>query len=242
MDRELTNSLDEIHNLLLAEEDLDSTLRVIAEVAVRAISGCDCAGITLVESDEVQSTACTDELCAAIDRDQYLTGEGPCVDAIRNNEVMLLGNAATDPRWPKFGPLSERHGIESVLGTPLEVRGRVIGALNLYGKRPGAFFDVDVEVAALLATHAAVVLANAQAFENERVEKEHLAKALESRGVIERAKGVLIEREKCSADEAFQMLVRASQTLNRKLRHVAEEVAEDAEGPDHSAEAGRGKI
>ncbi len=242
MDRDSMKGLEEIHSLLLAEEDLESTLRVVAEIAVRAVSGCDCAGITLVEKDEVQSTACTDQLCAEIDRDQYVTGEGPCVDAIRHNAVMRLGNAASDERWAKFGPLAERHGIESVLGTPLEVRGRVLGALNLYGKNLEAFVDEDVEIAALLATHAAVVLANTQAFDNSNKETEHLAKALDSRGIIERAKGILMEREKCSADEAFQMLVRASQSLNRKLREVAEEVAEDAEGPDHSAEAGKGKL
>ncbi len=234
--------LEEIHSLLLAEEDLESTLRVVAEVGVRTVSGCDCAGITLVENDQVQSTACTDQLCAEIDRDQYVTGEGPCVDAIRHNAVMRLGNAASDERWAKFGPLAERHGIESVLGTPLEVQGRVLGALNLYGKNLEAFVDEDVEIAALLATHAAVVLANMQAFDSSNKETEHLARALESRGIIERAKGILMEREKCSADEAFQMLVRASQSLNRKLREVAEEVAEDAEGPDHSAEAGKGKL
>lgn len=242
MDHDFTKSLDEIHNLLLAEEDLDSTLRVVAEVAVRAIDGCDCASITLVDDGKVQSTACTDELCAEIDRAQYVTGQGPCVDAIQRNAVVRLDDAATDQRWPKFGPLAHRHGITSVLATPLEVRGRVMGALNLFGRRTEAFRDEDVEVAALLSTHAAVVLANVQAFEFSNKEAEHLAKALESRGIIERAKGILIEREGCSSDEAFQMLVRASQTLNRKLRNVAEEVVEDAEGPDHSAEAGTGKL
>jgi GAF domain-containing protein len=242
VDQDVTKGLDEIHNLLVAEDDLDSTLRVVAEIAVRVIDGCDCAGITLVDNDEVQSTSCTDELCAEIDRDQYRTGEGPCVDAIRRNAVMRLGNAATDERWPEFGPLADRHGVESVLGTPLEVRGEVMGALNLYGKRPRAFRDEDVEVAALLANHASVVLANVQAFEFSTRETEHLAKALESRGIIERAKGILMEREKCSADEAFQMLVRASQTLNQKLRQVAQEVAEDAEEPNLSAEAGKGNL
>lgn len=234
--------LEEIHGLLLAEEDLESTLKVIAEVAVHTVSGCDCAGVTLVEKDEVLSTACTDQLCAEIDRDQYVTGEGPCVDAIRLNAVMRLGNATRDERWARFAPLADHHGIESVLGTPLEVRGKTMGALNLYSKSREAFGDEDVELAALLATHAAVVLANAQAFESANKETEQLAKALESRGVIERAKGILMEREKCSADEAFQMLVRASQTLNRKLRVVAEEVVVDVQGPDHSPEAGEGKL
>lgn len=242
MNWDLTRGLEKIYNLLLAEEDLDSTLRVVAEVAVRGISGCDCAGVTLVENDQVQSTACTDPLCAEIDRDQYATGEGPCVDSIRTNKLMRLGKAATDERWPKFGPLAERHGVESVLGIPLEVKGRVLGALNLYGRKPEAFIDGDVDIATLLGAHAAVVLANVKAFEDSFRRSEDLAKALESRGVIERAKGILMEREKCSSDEAFQMLVRASQALNRKLRQVAEDVVEDAEGPDYSDGAGTGKL
>lgn len=204
VDQDVTKGLDEIHNLLVAEDDLDSTLRVVAEIAVRVIDGCDCAGITLVDNDEVQSTACTDDLCAEIDRDQYVTGEGPCVDAIRRNAVMRLGNAATDERWSQFGALADRHGVESVLGTPLEVRGKVMGALNLYGKRTSAFRDEDVEVAALLATHAAVVLANAQAFELSAKETEHLTKALESRGIIERAKGILMERESARRTRHFR--------------------------------------
>jgi GAF domain-containing protein len=239
---QITKSLEELHNLLLEEEDLDSTLRVVAEIADKAVSGCDCAGITLVEDDVVQSTACTDELCARIDRDQYVTGEGPCVDAIRNNQIMRLGRAAADSRWPRFGPLAERHGIESVLGVPLEVKGQVLGALNLYGRRPDAFEDPDVYVCTLLATHAAVVLANAKSFQTSARQVEQLTQALESRGIIERAKGILMEREQCSADEAFQMLVRASQTLNRKLRTVAEEVVDDAEGADPSARAGEGEL
>jgi GAF domain-containing protein len=239
---EITKSLEELHALLLEEEDLDSTLRVVAEIADKAVPGCDCAGITLVEKDVVLSTACTDELCARIDRDQYITGEGPCVDAIRNNQIMRLANAAADGRWPKFGPLAERHGIESVLGLPLEVNGGVLGALNLYSRRENAFIDTDVDVCTLLATHAAVVLANAKSFEVSARKVEQLAQALESRGVIERAKGILMEREKCSAEEAFQMLVRASQTLNRKLRTVAEDVVDDAEGADPSAQAGSGEL
>jgi GAF domain-containing protein len=239
---QIAQSLEELHNLLLEEEDMDSTLRVIAEIATRAVEGCDCAGITLVENDVVLSTACTDELCAEIDRGQYATGEGPCVDAIRTNRMMRLSKAATDERWPKFGPLAERHAVESVLGLPLEVKGRVLGALNLYGRQQDAFLDADVDVSTLLATHAAVVLANAQAFESSARQVEQLAQALESRAIIERAKGILMEREKCSADEAFQMLVRASQSLNRKLRRVAEEVVDDAEGTDHSAEAGHGQL
>ena len=242
LDRDLSKDLQEIHSLLLADEDLDSTLRVIAEISVRAVEGCDCAGVTLVEDERVQSTACTDPLCATIDADQYETGEGPCVDAIRTNAVMHLGDAAHDPRWPSFGPLAERHGISSVLGFPLEIPSGVLGALNLYGRTEEAFDDCNEAIGHLLAAHAAVVLANAKAYEDASSRAANLEKALESRGVIERAKGILMEREKCSAEEAFQMLVRASQALNRKLRAVAVDVVEDAEGPDHSDEAGSGRL
>lgn len=242
LDRDLTKELEEMHSLLLAEEDLDSTLRVVAEISVKAVDGCDCAGVTVVENERVRSTACTDPLCATIDADQYETGEGPCVDAIRTNAVMHLDDAAHDPRWPSFGPLAERHGISSVLGFPLEVPSGVLGALNLYGRADDAFDDHDEAIGHLLATHAAVVLANAKAYDEAFSRAANLEKALESRGVIERAKGILIEREKCSADVAFQMLVRASQALNRKLREVAEDVVEDAEGPDHSNSAGSERL
>ena len=241
-DRDPAASLDEIHRLLIAEEDLDSTLRVVAEIAANVIPGCDCAGVTLVENDKVTSTACTDPLCARIDSAQYETGEGPCVDAIRKNAFMRLGNASDDPRWTRFGPLAEQHGIQSVLGFPLEVRERVLGALNLYGEEEDAFVDEDADIGTLLAAHAAVVLANAKAYEDTNRRAANLEQALESRGVIERAKGILMEREKCTADEAFAMLVRASQALNRKLRLVAEDVVEDAEGPDDSDKAGSGAL
>ena len=242
MDRYLSKELEEMHSLLLAEEDLDSTLRDVAEIAVKVVEGCDCAGVTVVENERVRSTACTDPLCATIDADQYETGEGPCVDAIRTNAVMHLGDAAHDPRWPSFGPLAERHGISSVLGFPLEVPSGVLGALNLYGRSDDAFGDEDAALGHLLATHAAVVLANAKAYDEASSRADNLEKALESRGLIERAKGILMEREKCSSEQAFQMLVRASQALNRKLRAVAEDVVGDAEGPDHSSAAGSGRV
>jgi len=241
-DPDVLRGLGEIHSLLLGQDDLHSTLRVVAEIAVRTIPGCDCAGVTLVENDRVTSTACTDALCAEIDAAQYETGEGPCVDAIRTETVMRLGDASGDERWTSFGALAERHGVSSVLGLPLEVGGEALGALNLYGKKRQAFTDRDTEIGNVLAVHGAIVLANAKVFEDVARRNEQLTKALESRGIIERAKGVLMEREKCSADEAFEMLVRASQALNRKLRAVAEDVVDDAEGPDESAEAGSAKL
>lgn len=241
-DPDVVKALDEIHSLLLGRDDLHSTLRVVAEIAVRTISGCECAGVTLVENDRVISTACTDALCAEIDAAQYETGEGPCVDAIRTDTVMWLGDALEDERWTSFGALAERHGVSSVLGLPLEVGGEALGALNLYGKKKQAFTERDTEIGNVLAVHGAIVLANAKVFEDAARRNEQLTKALESRGIIERAKGVLMEREKCSADQAFEMLVRASQALNRKLRAVAEDVVDDAEGPDESAEAGSAKL
>lgn len=242
LDPALVEGLERLHGLLLAEEDLDSTLRVVAEIAVKTISACDCAGVTLVENDQVLSTACTDPLCERIDADQYAAGEGPCVDAIRTNSVLRLDDAAHDERWPSFGPRAEADGISSVLGLPLEVPGGVVGALNLYGKRDEAFTDDDSNIAGLLATHAAIVVANARSYGIASDRAAGLEKALESRGIIERAKGILMERESCSADEAFELLVNASQTLNRKLRSVAEDVVGAAEGPEYGEDAGRGQL
>lgn len=228
---ELEEAIAALSGLMIAEESLDSTLRLISTVANKTIIGCDCAGITLVEDGRVKSTACTDPLVAEVDADQYKTGEGPCVQAIRDNEIMLTGRASDDPRWDSFGELAERHGgIRSVLGIPLRIGDITMGALNLYGFETDAFEEQDERVGALLAGHAAVALVNVRAYEQVEERAASLERALKSRSIIEQAKGILMEREGCSDEEAFEMLVRASQTLNVKLREIAGELVRSTSG------------
>ncbi len=133
---------------------------------------------------------------------------------------------ATDERWPTFGPDAAARGIGSLISYKLAADDTV-GALNLYGRRPRAFDDGGRDAASLLAIFASVVLASTHA----RLQAVQLRQALESRDVIGQAKGILMERERVTADAAFDMLRRASQQVNRKLRDLAEDIASTGEEP-----------
>jgi GAF domain-containing protein len=124
-----------------------------------------------------------------------------------------------------------------VLSTPLAIAGHTIGALNLYSRGAEVFQDPDIEAAQLFANRAAVVLANATAYANTESTNQHLQVALEHARVIGRAQGVIMVRQNCDSEAAFDVLRRASQRTNRKLSEIAEEIAEpfDREATSDSA-------
>jgi len=204
---------------LLAEADVQKTLQRIVELAVDNIDGCDHAGITVLHAGIFSTPAFSDEVPVAVDAIQYETGEGPCVDAIREHEVFRTGNMATETRWPKFSTRAQREtGVTSMMGFRLFVAGDTLGALNLFSKVADAFDDEASAAGSVFAAHAAIALSTA-------LHDEQMSQALASRDVIGQAKGILMAKEGVTADEAFDMLRRASQRLNMKLREVAEDIA-----------------
>lgn len=123
---------------------------------------------------------------------------------------------------------------------PLVVAHEGIGALNFYSRTPGNFDDGDEQLAGAFAAQAAIVLANTQAYWDARQLNEQLTQAMASRATIEQAKGVVMAGRRCGEDEAFEILVRASQRENRKLREIAEQIvhaAAEAQVPAIPAEA-----
>jgi transcriptional regulator with GAF, ATPase, and Fis domain len=214
----------EVARALLAEADVQHTLQKIVDLAVETIDGCDHAGVSVLHGKEVETPAASDDIPRAVDAIQYETGEGPCLDAIREHEVFESGDLAHEKRWPKFAGRARREtGVTSVLSFRLFVAGDTLGALNLYSKAEHAFNDGSRAAGAVFATHAAVALASA-------MHDEQMEEALESRDVIGQAKGMLMVREGVDADEAFEMLRRASQRLNVKLRKVAGSVVDRGSG------------
>jgi len=133
-----------------------------------------------------------------------------------------------DPRWPAFGPAAARHGYHSVLATALlpDARPpRLSGALNIYSRARDAFDARAIDIALLLATHASLALAHTGAVASAELEAAHLRRAVDSRDVIGQAKGILMQRRGITADEAFDVLRRASQDLNVKLADLAKTLA-----------------
>jgi hypothetical protein len=216
--------------VLFSAGSVDDTLRQVVSLAVSTIEGCDAAGIFVFEHDVVSTPVCSDPVVMAIDALQQQTGEGPSFDAIRQQSAFYAEDLGVDPRWPRFGPSAEHEGMRSLLALPLLFSG-VPGALNLSARFAHAFGVIDRGKGALLASIAGLAYASAQTHEDDERRTAVLHAALASRDVIGQAQGILMEREKISADDAFDILRRASQRLNIKLRDIAQSLVDTGERP-----------
>lgn len=226
--RQLIEAFAELSTALFAGSDPDALLGHLVERATATVEGCDFASVSLLDpGGDISTPVASDPLVIELDELQYESGEGPCLEAVRKPAPAVYGaDVGHDERWPVFGPKAAARGIGSLVSHKIAAGGTVC-ALNLYSRRPDAFDRADRDTAYLLAVFAAVVLACTQA----HLETAHLRDALESRDVIGQAKGILMERERVTAADAFEMLRRASQHLNRKLRDLAEDIATTGEEP-----------
>ena len=217
-DVELAEVFAEVARALLEEHDVAPTLGRICELAAKTVDGCEAAGVSIVEGTQITSQSTTNDLPRILDQIQSETQQGPCIDAIKEHEVFLTGSLSQERRWPDFVQRAqEQTGVESILGVRLFASGDTLGALNLYSSERDAFNDQDIAVASVFAAHAAVALATAR-------REEQLEGKAASRDVIGMAKGIVMARQKVSDEEAFDILRRASQRTNVKLRELAERV------------------
>jgi transcriptional regulator with GAF, ATPase, and Fis domain len=224
----------DVARALLAEGDVQHTLQKIVDLAVDTIDGCDYAGISYLKDGKGSTPAASHEVPRVVDAIQYETGEGPCLDAIREHEVFESGDLSRERRWPNFAARAQREtGVTSMLCFRLFVKSETLGALNLYSKAPYAFSEESRTVGVVFAAHAAVALSTA-------MHDEQMDDALQSRDLIGQAKGMLMAREGVTADQAFDMLRRASQRLNIKLRDLAGEIVSPSATPAGGEQSQRG--
>ena len=217
----------ELSAIMLGAQPLGQTLERVAELSQLAIPGAGAVSVTLLDSGHPRSVAFTGHLAAALDERQYDSGFGPCMDAARTGTTVVIKDTATDQTYPVFAREAHRHGVTNTLSVGLPVAERTIGALNVYGMNGGEPFDQDaVATAVTFAHYAAVALANAALYSSTAQLAQQLQRALQSRAVIDQAKGVIMAQLRCSPDEAFTHLVTESQRQNRKLRDLAAEIIE----------------
>jgi GAF domain-containing protein len=223
-----------LFNVLLPDTPMTDLLDRVTELATRTVRHCAFAGITVSQDGKMQTPVYTDERSPRLDQFQYDADTGPCVDAFRTGQVMQIRDTATEERWRAFCDAAMDEHVRSTLSVPLDVSGNrteVLGALNLYSEVRGAFDDEARASTEAFAQQAAIMMANARAYWGAKEMSDQLQKALESRAAIEQAKGILIARSRVSPDEAFKLLVRASQRENRKLREIAAEIVDRAQRP-----------
>jgi GAF domain-containing protein len=221
----LATALAQMARDLLTQDTVQQTLCRIVEHAVSLVEGCERAGILAIESGKLRTLAATDDVARESDRIQLEVDEGPCLDsALRDKRLYRIDDLTADDRWPRYGPKARELGIGSAMGFLLYTRDRNLGALNVYGSRPGVFSERSEQVGWLLASHAAVAFANARS-------DEQLQQAIASRQEIGEALGIVMERYKVAEQDAFDLLRKHSQERNVKLRDLARTLTETGELP-----------
>jgi GAF domain-containing protein len=211
----------QLGRIKLSDTNLSGVLDTIAALAKRTIPGADEVSVTLLRDSKAHTAAFTGELALNLDESQYKSGYGPCLDAAAAATTMSVPQMAEERRWPQWTSQALEQRVLSSLSIGLPVQDTVTGALNIYATTPEAFDDDAVVIGQTFAGYAAVALANAQLYDTTADLAQHMQAAMESRAVIEQAKGIIMGDRRCTADEAFRILTKISQDSNRKLRDVA---------------------
>jgi GAF domain-containing protein len=215
----------------VGNQTLGESLRQVAELTIQALPQTDHVGITLLVEGRLKTSVFTHPEVPEIDKAQYRTGDGPCVDAYREGVPHLIESTLVPGRWQPFRDSAARHGVFCTLSLPLITHDGPIGALNMYAETEHAYDAADQQTASLFATQAAFLLANAQAYWDARTLSENLEQAMVSRATIEQAKGIIMRTLGCGPDEAIEVLVRQSQHQNIKLRDIAAELVANTARP-----------
>jgi GAF domain-containing protein len=226
-------ALERLGRLSLRDLSIEGLLQTVADLAKTIMPGKPETSVTLLVRDNPRTVVSTGQLAVDLDETQYERGHGPCLNAARTGELTEIADTRTDSRWPDYVERAAERGNLSSLSVPLVIDAdeQVCGALNLYAREPNAFDESSRSAAMAFAPYAAIATGNMYAYQNSRDAADNLQKALESRAVIDQAKGILIERHKCTPDQAFQLLAQASMNANQKVRDVADHLVHTGELP-----------
>jgi ANTAR domain/GAF domain len=208
-----------------ASEDHEDTFRRITATAINTITGCDAASISTIEAGKPVTHGSTGELATRGDLVQYAENEGPCLDAAMRERWIYIPDMAKAGKWPQSSRrLVDELGVGSMLSCRLALDAapnQTLGGINLYSRARHGFTDGDQMLALLLSSLGAVVVDASR-------QQSHLRAAIESRQLIGEAIGILRAQSGVSSEEAFQILSKASQRMNVKLRDVAKQISEGA--------------
>ena len=219
----LAKSVARLEGVDPVDTGLDTALDLaVAETA--GLFGVDGAGLMLVDGDgDLCSTTASDRPGSMLESLQEQFGEGPCVDAFLKDGPVLADDLAADPRWPSVGPLAAGHGVRAVLGVPIDLRDGPMGTLNVYAAHPRGWDDSEVAaIQAYTRVIASLLRSAVQAHVSGRAATQ-LQRALDSRSLIEQAKGVLMERRGLDQQAAFELLRSRARSTRRRLQDVARE-------------------
>ena len=227
-EEDLRESLAGLSRLAADRLPLEDLLTQVATYAVQAIPGADGAGLTLLEEDRADTIVATAPFVTEVDDIQYGMEQGPCISAAREGQTVMSDSLGGDPRWPRFGGRVARLGVHSVVSLPLITPDGVVGAMNVYAHDKNVFDDRAAELGQIFAAPAAIAVHNAHVLAQTRRLANKLQSALEVRGVIDRAVGIVMSRSGSTEHEALERLRSLSQHEHRKLAEVASQIVDEA--------------
>jgi len=221
---------------LVDDYDVIEFLQSLAERCVQLLDVSE-AGIMLADgAGGLRHAACSNERMRVVEVFELQLEEGPCFDAYRQHEPVWCASAEeAEARWPRFAPRARDAGFVAVSALPMRLRDEVIGALNLFSTQPGTLGDDDGRLAQAMADVATIGILQERAIHNARDLSSQLQGALDSRIVIEQAKGVLAEHHRISVDEAFVVLRGFARGHNRLLSRVAGDIVDGSVAPEDLA-------
>ncbi|GHG50130.1 MULTISPECIES: GAF and ANTAR domain-containing protein [Amycolatopsis] len=219
---EVTSALEQLTGTIGQEEDLTVVLQRVCRQAIHAIPDAGMGSITLLRDDTPYTATSTADAARRIDQAQYEAGEGPCLEAARSGQIQRVKVHEAAQRWPAFAAAAGEVTVGSSLSAPLFIDQQYQGSLNLHGTGNEGFGTLDAALLQLYTTAAEAALRSAYRHHAAQATIGQLTTALDSRAVIDQAKGILMALHRIGAEQAFDLLVKQSQQQNVKLRDVAE--------------------
>jgi GAF domain-containing protein len=222
----LLKTLSRFAVVLPARYDLHETLRELTE-SVTAVLGLCGTWVTMADAGQLRLLAGVSQAAGELGRDhtQLHPFACPCRDAYTTGEVVRVTDVREESaRWPEFSASAARLPIAGVAAIPMRLADQLIGSLNLYSADPREWSDQDIGVAGMLADVATSYMVNASKLRQQEQLSEQLQQALESRVVIEQAKGITAQQNSITIDEAYERIRRHARTNNASLRAVAEAI------------------
>jgi GAF domain-containing protein len=218
----LPETFVELADTLVAGFDIIEFLHVLTDRSVELL-GASAAGLLLADPrGEMRVVAASSEQARLVELFQVQNDEGPCLDCFRSGlPVTSADLSAASGRWPHFAAAAGRAGFAAVQALPMRLRDETIGALNLFRDVPGPFDRADIRIGQALADVATIGLLNERSLRRSETLNEQLQSALNSRVIIEQAKGKLAERLGLDVDDAFNVLRGCARSRNRGLSELA---------------------
>lgn len=228
----LSRVLRQFARTMAGSYDITRVLYDLSDSVVDVL-GANAAGVALLEGDDLRFITATDERAAEAERLQEGLQSGPCLASIHENRPVPVADMAdAHDRWPDYAPQIEDIGFRAVLGFPLVLDDVRVGSLDVYSVEPRQWDDAVIEAGLALADIGAAYVLNASAHDEVKRTADQLQTALDTRVVIEQAKGVLAERIGISTTEAFNRIRAAARRESTKIGEVCRRVIDTGYVPD----------